>query len=117
MIKASGRTGLGQPLLILGLSGENVARLAAGEPIKISTAHLAQLGLPGTMEIVIHYGKTEQAILDEFAEHGLVNRDAADAAKRAMGDLDRCRSSGTARASRSPPSRPTSCSGTSLTSS
>ena len=84
MIKASGRTALGRPLLLLGLSGENVTRLAAGEPIRITTAHLAQLGLPATMEIVIHYGKTEEAILDDFAEHGLVPQDGADAAKRAM---------------------------------
>ena len=48
MIKASSRTALGQPMLFLGLSGENVTRLAAGEPIRITTAHLAQLGLPAT---------------------------------------------------------------------
>lgn len=32
MIKLSGKTGLGEPLLLLGLSGENVTRLVAGEP-------------------------------------------------------------------------------------
>jgi len=71
VIKASSRTALGQPMLFLGLSGENVTRLAAGEPIRITTAHLAQLGLPATMEVVIHYGKTEQAILDELEAHGV----------------------------------------------
>lgn len=71
MIKAAGKTVLGQPLLFLGLSGENVARLAAGEPIRVTTAHLAQLGLPATMEIVIHYGRTEAAILDELKAHGV----------------------------------------------
>lgn len=70
MIKAGGKTGLGQPLLFLGLSGENVTRLAAGEPICIGSGDLAALGLPA-MEVVIHYGKTEQAILDEVKASGI----------------------------------------------
>lgn len=70
MIKAAGKTGLGLPLLLLGLSGENVTRLAAGEPIRIQAGHLAQLGLP-QMEIVICYGRTEQDIADEIRAHGV----------------------------------------------
>jgi hypothetical protein len=70
VIKAAGRTGLGEPLLLLGLSGENVTRLTAGEPVRITSAQMAAMGLPPIM-IVIHYGRTEQAILDEFAAHGL----------------------------------------------
>ena len=70
MIKAAGKTGLGVPLLMLGLSGENVTRLAAGEPIRISARQMAELGLP-QVEVVIHYGKTEQAILDELEAHGV----------------------------------------------
>jgi hypothetical protein len=58
MIKAAGKTGLGLPLLLLGLSGENVTRLAAGEPIRIRAQDVAALGLP-QVEIVIHYGRTE----------------------------------------------------------
>lgn len=70
MIKAAGKTGLGLPLLILGLSGENVTRLAAGEPIRVSAQHMAELGRP-QMEIVIHYGRTEGAILDDLEAHGV----------------------------------------------
>jgi hypothetical protein len=70
MIKAAGKTGLGLPLLMLGLSGENVTRLAAGEPIRITAQHMAELGLP-QMEIVIHYGRTEAAILDDLETHGV----------------------------------------------
>ena len=70
MIKAAGKTGLGMPLLMLGLSGENVARLAAGEPIRVSAQHMAELGLP-QMEIVIHYGPTEAAILGDLEAHGV----------------------------------------------
>lgn len=73
MIKAAGKTGLGQPLLFLGISGENVSRLVAGEPIHIKAADLAKLGLP-PVEMVIHYGKTEQAILDEIKAHGIKMR-------------------------------------------
>jgi hypothetical protein len=62
MIKAVGATGQGQPLLLLGLSGENVARLAAGEPISISPAAMRKLGLPA-MQIVVIYGRTEGEIL------------------------------------------------------
>lgn len=74
MIKAVGKTALGQPLLLLGLSGENVTRLAAGEPIMISAAQLAELGLP-QMVIAIHYGRTEQGILDDFRKHGMQLRE------------------------------------------
>jgi hypothetical protein len=70
MIKGRMDTALGQPVLFLGLSGENIARLTAGEPIRVSSADLARLGLPG-MEVFIHYGRTEQAILDELKGHGV----------------------------------------------
>ena len=77
MIKAAGKTALGLPVLLLGLSGENVTRLTAGEPIRISPQQMSQLGLP-QMEVVIHYGRTEQAIVDELAAHGVVMHDAAE---------------------------------------
>lgn len=70
MIKAAGTTGLGAPLALFGLSGENIARLVAGEPIRVTVTDMQELGLP-PMEIVIHYGKTEQAILDELMAHGI----------------------------------------------
>lgn len=68
MIKAAGKTGLGLPLLMLGLSGENVARLTAGEPIRIDAEQMTRMGLP-QMVIVIHYGRTEQSILDDMREN------------------------------------------------
>ena len=70
MIKAAGKTGLGLPLLFLGLSGENVTRLTAGEPILVSATQMAELGLPA-MDVVLHYGRTEQAIVEELQEHGV----------------------------------------------
>ena len=73
MIKAASRTALGEPLLFLGLSGENVTRLAAGEPILIRSAQMAELGLP-SMVIAIHYGRTEEDILDEVKAHGITLR-------------------------------------------
>jgi hypothetical protein len=75
VIKAATRTALGQPVLFLGLSGENVTRLVAGEPIAITPQQLAELGLP-PMQVVIHYGRTEQAILSELGAHGVKLHDA-----------------------------------------
>lgn len=75
MIKAAGKTALGLPVLLLGLSGENVTRLAAGEPIRISPQAMSQLGLP-QMEVVIHYGRTEDDIVAELKAHGVDLREA-----------------------------------------
>ena len=70
MIKAAGKTALGVPLLLLGLSGENVTRLAAGEPIRVSASAMRGLGLP-QLEVILHYGRTEDDILAELKAHGL----------------------------------------------
>jgi hypothetical protein len=65
VIKGAGQTGDGQPLLLLGLSEENMARLVAGEPILIRAEELVALGVPA-MQVVICYGKTEAAILKDL---------------------------------------------------
>jgi hypothetical protein len=80
MIKAAGKTGLGLPLLLLGLSGENVTRLAAGEPIRIKSGDMTALGFP-PMEVVIHYGRTEDDIVAELKAHGVKLREADDASR------------------------------------
>lgn len=67
MIKAAGTFG-GKPTLILGLSGENMTRLMAGEPIMLDTA---ALGLP-EMTVVVVGGRTEDAITADLRRHGLV---------------------------------------------
>lgn len=58
MIKAVIAMKDGTPGVILGLSGENVTRLAADEPIMVN---LAELGLPA-ITIAIMYGRTEADI-------------------------------------------------------
>lgn len=70
MIKAAGKTAFGTPVLFLGLSGENVTRLAAGEPVRVSAEAMRGLGLPG-MEVVLHYGRTEDDIVAELKAHGV----------------------------------------------
>lgn len=62
MIKASGKTGDGRPFVLLGLSGENVTRIVAGEPIKLN---LKDVGLDD-IEVAIVYGKTESDIVDQL---------------------------------------------------
>lgn len=49
-------------VLMIGLSGENVARLAAGEPIY---KRLEAVGFPG-VDLVIAYGKTEGDVLKDL---------------------------------------------------
>lgn len=70
MILAGGSSG-DSPLVFLGLSGENITRLVAGEPIRVPAARMKALGLP-VMEVIIHYGKTEEALVAELGEHGLL---------------------------------------------
>lgn len=67
MIKAAGRTGDGRPLALLGLTGENVTRLVADEPLVVE---LAQLGLPD-VQVVVVYGKTEDDIIDKLSDNKL----------------------------------------------
>lgn len=67
MIKARMEVG-GKPMVLLGISAENVTRLVAGEPILLD---LEELGLP-PMQVVIMYGKTERHITAELERHGLL---------------------------------------------
>lgn len=71
MIKATGRTGDGRPIVLLGLSGENVTRLMAEEPIRFD---LAELGLPPTVVVIVG-GRTEDAITEKLTKVGLVDSD------------------------------------------
>ncbi len=71
MIKAVGATGDGQPLLVLGLSGENMTRLMAKEPIVLD---LDTLGLPGVRVLIVG-GRTEDDILADLRAHNLLGAD------------------------------------------
>jgi hypothetical protein len=65
VIKAILRTETeGLPVLLVGLSGENVTRLAAGEPIVVD---LAEMGLE-PYKIVLMYGATDADIVTEVRE-------------------------------------------------
>lgn len=65
MIKAVMRDNSAQPVVLLGLSGENVTRLMAGEPIRID---LAEVGIPG-LKIALIGGRTEAHILAQLEQH------------------------------------------------
>jgi len=62
MIKARVDGKDGRHLLALGLSGENVTRLIADEPI---FTNLVELGIPD-LDLVIIYGKTEEDALAQI---------------------------------------------------
>jgi hypothetical protein len=54
-----------EPIVILGLSGENMTRLMADEPILID---LADLGLPA-QRVVLVGGRTEADIAEKLKAH------------------------------------------------
>jgi hypothetical protein len=61
MIKAKGSRG-GRPFVLFGLSAKNVERLKAGDPAHIWAEEMA---LP--FDVVIMYGETEQAMIDQVS--------------------------------------------------
>jgi hypothetical protein len=67
VIKASGMAN-GRPLVLIGLSGENMARLMSDEPIRFD---LAELGLPPTVVLIVG-GRTEDDIAANLREVGLL---------------------------------------------
>jgi hypothetical protein len=69
VIKAAGRAGDGRPVLFLGLSGENVTRLAADEPIHISPDEMERMGLPA-IHVALAYGRTEEDIARSLLTKG-----------------------------------------------
>jgi hypothetical protein len=65
VIKASGSIN-GKPFMLIGLSEENVTRLAAGEPILFDGAPFGYNG-----NVIVTYGRTEDDIRAELQRHGL----------------------------------------------
>lgn len=61
MITAGGQLD-GQPLLVLGLTTENLQRLVAGEPIDVPREALDAVGYQGKRVMII-YGRTEQDLV------------------------------------------------------
>lgn len=64
MIKATARDSTGQAIVILGLSGENMTRLMADEPILLN---LADLGLP-PLRVLLLGGRTETDIAQQLTQ-------------------------------------------------
>lgn len=69
MIKATATTPTG-PIVILGLTGENITRLAAGEPILITGSELSAITNGAiTAPIAIVYGRDNDAIRADLDQH------------------------------------------------
>lgn len=68
MIKARLKLADGTPLVVLGLSGENLTRMMADEPIMFS---LSEVGL-GRGRLVIVAGRTEETITKDLEEAGII---------------------------------------------
>lgn len=69
MITGNGRDGNGRPVLVIGLSGENMTRLMADEPIIIDGAAVGF----GDLTVALLGGRTEQDIVARLSAVGLVN--------------------------------------------
>lgn len=67
MIKAAGKTGDGTPLLLIGLSAEDIKQLQQGRATEFTTA---PLGLP-VMRIVVAAGQAGSDILDKMRDQDL----------------------------------------------
>lgn len=76
MIKASVETSSGRRLFVLGLSDMNLQKLRGGQPIMV---RLDQLGGPPGHDVMICWGVTEAAIVEDFRKHGLLPAADADA--------------------------------------
>jgi hypothetical protein len=70
--------GASGPVIILGITSENVRRLQDGKPITlelgqlIRTAREAMREAPlGKLQLAIMYGETHRAVVDELTSHGV----------------------------------------------
>lgn len=70
MMIAKGKNSMGENLLILGISKENVERLLKGNPISVNQRAHGQ-ACPLGWEIQIHYGTIEQEILLKLKAEGV----------------------------------------------
>lgn len=68
MIKFVKTADNGAKVVGFGLSEGNIERLKLGQPILV---HLDDLGIEG-IDVVIHYGETENSILNDFRKGGLI---------------------------------------------
>ncbi len=59
MVNTAKRTGLGVPLLILGLSGDNVVRLMAGQPVRFN---LNEMGMAPMRVIIVEESAIASAL-------------------------------------------------------
>ena len=58
----------GELHVVIGISEENVRRLKAGQPIRFP---MHDIGLRQSGQILLMYGQTEQAIVDELSAAGI----------------------------------------------
>lgn len=67
MIRAKMADKQGRPILMFGLSHENLRRMKdLGQPIRFD---LAELGIQPSVSVVIFVGETEESMREELAEH------------------------------------------------
>ena len=74
----------GRPLLIFGITQGNVARMAAGNPMKFDVPGRGD----GPITVVLTYGDDEEAIVAELELHGVLPYGARQRVDQAMRESD-----------------------------
>ena len=69
MIRARADDQDGRPLILLGLSRENVRRLMADQPIKVTGE---SVGRPDVGSILIFFGETEEVMYERLKAAGML---------------------------------------------
>lgn len=69
MIRASAKGDDGTTHIALGLSRENVNRLVAGQPIRVTGA---SVNCPAISTIIVFFGENEAVMAEDMREAGLI---------------------------------------------
>lgn len=67
MIKFSARGAAGEIIVGLGLEAGNLAKLQAGQPVRVRLSDLGYVGAVGAVQVVIFYGETKEKISEMLA--------------------------------------------------
>jgi len=79
MLKVTLKGDDGRVVLLLGLSAENLRRLAAAQPITFTGE---EVGIPAIREVIVLAAETHEAVARMLAERGLVPAETVDLARR-----------------------------------
>lgn len=69
MITAIGKAEDGTPMIVCGLTAENLERMKAGWPVRVPAERLGPMGMPEPVTVVICYGEDQAERLESLEGH------------------------------------------------